>query len=261
MKSQPVQSLSEDLYTALTEGVPIAPITPRYPELGIEDAYAVSLKVLERRVGSGEIEIGKKIGLTTPAVREMLGIDEPDFGFLTNAMQVDNGGTVPLGKGLLAPLIEAEIAFVLRDDLPVTGVTEEQVLASTAYITPCLEVVGTSFTTAKIGIVDTVADNASADRFVLGEAKTDPRAIDLAAVRCVMKCNGSPLSEGLGSDVMGTPLASVAWLANRLGSFGKKMSKGDIVLSGSLVPMAPVAVGDQYVADFQGLGDVSVSFT
>ncbi len=260
MSSELIQTLSDELYGAVANQAPIAPLAARHPELGIEDAYAISLAVLGRRQAAGETLIGKKIGLTTQAVRDMLGIDEPDFGFLTDRMRVANGSTIHPATGLLPPMMESEIAFVLRDDLPTSGVTNADVLAATDYVAPCLEIVGTRFNTQKISIVDTVADNASADRFVLGDARADPRALDLAAVRCVTTRNGEVVSEGVGEAVMGTPLAAVAWLANRIGSFGVSLTAGDIVLAGSLVALTPAAPGDVYVAEFDGLGSVEARF-
>ncbi|MBK6707657.1 MAG: fumarylacetoacetate hydrolase family protein [Sphingomonadales bacterium] len=253
-------TLSGELYHALRHCAPIPLFSQRHPELDIDDAYRISLGVLERRQASGEKLVGKKIGLTAKAVQQMVGVDEPDFGFLTDAMQFADGDTVTIAGSMLTPMVEAEIALVMKSSLPTEGVTPEMVLEATDYVAASLEIVDTRFDTPRITIVDTVADNASSALFVLGEDRVDPRKIDLAAVRCTLSCNGQQLSEGVGAAVLGSPLISVAWLANRLGAFGVALEAGDIVLPGSLVPFAPINAGDSFVAEFTGIGSVTAKF-
>lgn len=260
MPSNIIRELSAELYSALRQRQPVALISARHPEFGLEEAYAISLRVLEMRLASGERLVGKKIGLTAKAVQDMLGIDEPDYGFLTDAMQFRNGATVTIADSMMAPMVEAEIALVLKSDLPTAGVTPEQVLAATDYAVPCLELVDTRFDTPKIRLIDTVADNASSALFVLGEGRLDPRTVDLAGISCILTRNGEKQSEGVGAAVMGSPLNSVAWLANRLGAAGVSLNAGDVILPGSLVPLAPIVAGDVYRASFAGLGEVSVRF-
>jgi len=191
----------------------------------------------------------------------MLGINEPDYGFLTDAMQVPDGAVMHIADSMLMPLIEAEIAFVMRDALPLKDVTAEMVLAATDHVAACFELVDTRFDTRKIDIVDTVADNASAAKFLLGTAKVDPRKLDLAAVGCTVFRNGEPVMSGKGEAVMGSPHNSVAWLANKLGSLGMGIAAGDVVLPGSLVPLVQIAPGDRFEAEFSGIGRISCSFT
>lgn len=253
-------SLSDDLYMALRQRSPIPLISQRHPELDIDDAYRISLGVLERRQADGERLVGKKIGLTAKAVQQMVGVNEPDFGFLTDAMQFADGETVTIADSMLTPMVEAEIVLVMKASLPTEGVTPEMVLAATDYVAASLEIVDTRFDTQKITIVDTVADNASSALFVLGKDRIDPRSIDLTTVRCELSRNGTKLSEGFGAAVLGSPLVSVAWLANRLGSFGVALEAGDVVLPGSLVPFAPISAGDTFVADFTGIGSVTARF-
>ena len=168
------QELSEELYRCLRERRTVAPLMARHPQLTIDDAYAISLGLLERRLGDGERVIGKKIGATSKPVQDMLGIDQPDFGLLTDWMQV--GEEVDLeAKALIQPRAEAEIAFVLKHSLNGPGVTAADVIAATDYIAPCFEIVDSRIQDWKIGIVDTIADNASCGVFVLGEARVDPR--------------------------------------------------------------------------------------
>ncbi|MDE2435934.1 MAG: fumarylacetoacetate hydrolase family protein [Sphingomonadales bacterium] len=253
--------LADELFVALDSVAPSVPLfSARWPDMSIDQAYAVSLGVLERRVARGERLTGKKIGLTAEAIQQALGISEPDFGFLTDAMEVADGATVEIARHLRTPMIEAEIAFVLKHGLPAGGVTAEQVLAATDYVTACFEIVDTRFDTQRIRIVDTVADNASSAQYVLGRNRVDPRAIDLAAVHCTVQCNNAQVAEGTGAAVMGNSLNSVAWLANRLGAYGVTLDAGDVVLPGSMIPFLPARPGDSFRADMGALGTVAVAF-
>jgi 2-oxopent-4-enoate/cis-2-oxohex-4-enoate hydratase len=253
--------LAAELFAALNSRRPVALLSTRHPDMTIDDAYAVSLGVLERRLARGERIVGKKIGLTAKAVQDALGINEPDFGFLTDAMATEDGAEIHAAECLMTPMIEAEVAFVLKASLIGPGVTPEQVLAATDYVTASFEIVDTRFDTPRIQIVDTVADNASSALFVLGKARVDPRSVDLAGIHCKVFRNGEQVLEGVGAAVMGAPQNAVAWLANRLGEYGVTLDAGDVVLPGSLVPLAPAQPGDRYEARFAGLGTVSVAFS
>jgi len=255
------EALAGELFAALDSDQPaVALFSARYPAMTVDQAYAVSLAVLERRLARGERLTGKKIGLTAKAVQQALGIDEPDFGFLTDAMAVAEGVTVSTAQGLRSPLVEPEIAFVLKHRLVGPGVTPEAVLAATDYVTPCFEIVDSRFDIPQIRIADTVADNASGAAYVLGSARIDPAGIDLAKVTCRVSRNGELVQEGIGAAVMDNPLNSVAWLANCLGRYGVALEAGDVVLPGSMTPFIPVRPGDQFVADMGLLGSVSVHF-
>jgi 2-oxopent-4-enoate/cis-2-oxohex-4-enoate hydratase len=255
------EELAAELYRALMGRHTLAPLRERGLQLDIDDAYQISLGILGRRKRAGERVIGKKIGVTSAAVQNMLGVHQPDFGFLTDRMQVANGASVCIRERLIQPRAEAEIALILRDALSGPGVTPADVLAATASIAPCFEIVDSRIEAWNIRIVDTVADNASCGVFVLGAERADPRAFDLATLRARVTKNGAPLSEGLGSAVQGSPLASVAWLANTLGSYGVTLAAGDIILSGSLVPLEPAKPGDEFHVELEGVGSASVSFT
>ena len=233
------------LHAALRGRHTVAPLIAQDPALTIDDAYAISLDLLARRLADGEKVVGKKIGATSKAVQDMLGVHQPDFGFLTDWMWVAGDIDVD-GKALIAPRAEAEIAFILKAPLAGPGVTVEQVLAATQSIAPCFEIVDSRIADWKISIVDTVADNASCGVFVLGERRLDPRAFDLPALHVAVTKNGAPLSEGLGSAVQGHPAQAVAWLANTLGAYGVTLDAGDVILSGSLVPLTPAVKGDVF---------------
>ena len=259
MSEERTARLAGELYAALRERRVVAPLIERHPDLTIDDAYAISLGFLARRRADGERVVGKKIGVTSKAVQDMLGVHQPDFGFLTNWMQTGEVIDVD-AKALIAPRAEAEIAFVLKDSLAGPGVTAADVIAATAYIAPCFEIVDSRIRDWKIGIVDTVADNASCGVFVLGEAKADPRDHGLPALHVTVTKNGAALSEGYGHAVQGDPAQAVAWLANTLGAYGVTLDAGDVILSGSLVPLEPAAKGDVFAMTLHGVGTCTARF-
>ena len=249
----------EELYRALRERRTVAPLIARDPSLTIADAYAISLDALARRQADGERVVGKKIGVTSKAVQDMLGVHQPDFGFLTDRMWV--AGDIDIAAlGLIQPRAEAEIAFILKSQLAGPGVTAADVIAATASIAPCFEIVDSRIADWKIGIIDTVADNASCGVFVIGDARADAAAHDLAALHVTVTKNGAPLSEGYGAAVQGSPAAAVAWLANTLGEYGVSLDAGDVILSGSLVPLAPAVAGDVFEMVLHGIGGCTARF-
>jgi 2-oxopent-4-enoate/cis-2-oxohex-4-enoate hydratase len=248
-----------ELYDALRGRRTLAPLAARDPSLTIDDAYAISLGILARRKADGERVVGKKIGVTSKAVQDMLGVHQPDFGFLTDRMWV-RGDIDVEQQGLIQPRAEAEIAFILKSALNGPGVTAEDVLAATESIAPCFEIVDSRIEDWKIGIVDTVADNASCGVFVLGEARADPQEHDLPGLHVTVTKNGAPLSEGYGAAVQGSPLQAVAWLANTLGAYGVTLDAGDVILSGSLVPLEPARPGDVFEMELHGVGRCTARF-
>lgn len=260
MEKEKINQLGDELYNALTTQTTLIPFTEREPEITIEDAYHISLRMVNRRVEAGEKIIGKKIGVTSKVVQEMLGVHQPDFGFLTNKMFYPNNADIPVAGNLIAPRAEAEIAFRLKTDLNGPGVTEEDVLNATDCIMPCFEIVDSRIKDWNIKIQDTIADNASCGVFVLGEEQANPRDFDLANIKITVQKNGEFLSEGLGSAVQGNPLTAVAWVANTLGAFGVTLNAGDVILSGSLVPLESVAKGDSMHLELEGVGTASVNF-
>lgn len=244
---------ADQLHAALRQGATVQPLIQQNPSLTIDDAYIISLKVLDKRLLDNEIVVGKKIGVTSKVVQDMLGVDQPDFGFLTDVMEVKGDIDIAAHK-LIAPRAEAEIAFVLKTALKGPGITEADVLAATDKVAACFEIVDSRIQDWKIGIVDTVADNASCGVFVLGDEHNDPASLDLPNLKVVVKKNGEFLSEGLGSAVQGSPLTAVAWLANTLGRYGVTLDAGDVILSGSLVPLADAVAGDEFEMELDGVG-------
>jgi 2-oxopent-4-enoate/cis-2-oxohex-4-enoate hydratase len=255
-----IRGHGDHLYDALRARQTVPPLTAR-GALSTIDAYEISRRILSRREQDGERVIGKKIGVTSKAVQTMLEVYTPDFGWLTDAMRFDEGAPVPIGATLIQPRAEAELAFVLARPLRGPGVTAGDVLAATAHVIPCFEIVDSRIEGWRIRYQDTVADNASSGLFLLGAARVDPRGIDFAACAVSVSKNGAPLSRGTGAEAMGSPLACVAWLANQLGQLGHALEAGEIVLSGSLVPLEPVVPGDVMRMDMPGIGSTEVRFS
>ena len=261
MDADLIQALGDELFAALRERRTLAPLTEREAGIDIDDAYRISLRLLQRRQAQGERVIGKKIGVTSKPVQDMLGVHQPDFGFLTDRMQVKSGAVISIaGSGLIQPRAEGEIAFVLKKDLKGPGVNEDQVLDATDYVLPCFEIVDSRIEDWKIKIQDTVADNASCGVFVLGEDRVKPHALDLAAVKMDIHKNGAHIASGLGSAVQGHPATAVAWLANTLGAFGIPFLAGEIILSGSLAPLLPALPGDRFAMTLAGIGEAWIGF-
>lgn len=247
------------LYDALRDQRTIPPLVGENSDMTIDDAYAISLDFLSRRRQDGERVVGKKIGVTSKAVQDMLGVFQPDFGFLTDRMFIE--GDISIAQaGLIQPRAEAEIAFILKDSLRGPNVTAQQVIDATESIAPCFEIVDSRIDDWKISIIDTVADNASCGVFVLGNSRADPRAYDLPSLKVTVTKNGAPLSEGLGSAVQGNPAEAVAWLANTLGTYGVTLDAGDIILSGSLVPLENAVAGDVFEMMLHGIGSCVAKF-
>lgn len=257
-----IEHLGDELFEALRARRVLAPLTSREPAIEIDDAYHVSWRMLQRRQAEGERVVGKKIGVTSDAVQQMLGVHQPDFGFLTDAMQVPNGARVSLSEAnLIQPRAEGEIAFVLKEDLQGKHVTEADVLDATDYVCPCFEIVDSRIRDWKIRIQDTIADNASCGLFLLGEDRADPRDLDLAAVRLDICRNGNHVANGTGAAVQGHPCTAVAWVANTLARYDIPFLAGEVILSGSLAPLLPIEPGDRYTLTLSDLGSAEISFT
>ena len=252
-------SIAKSLFSALRSVEALPSISEIYPDISIDDAYKISLAFLNLRISkNNEKVIGKKIGVTSKAVQDMLRVFQPDFGFLTDAMAVRDG-RVNVNR-LISPRAEAEIAFKLNADLKGPGITGEDVLAATEYVQPCFEIVDSRILDWKIKIQDTVADNASCGVFILGDKKANPNDLDMASLEVVVKKNGGEISRGMGSSVQGSPENAVAWLANKLGEYGIPFLAGEIILSGSLVPLEPVVKGDKMNMVIPNLGSCEVEF-
>ncbi|GGK42834.1 2-keto-4-pentenoate hydratase [Pilimelia terevasa] len=250
---------------ALTEayhtGKPVPPLRDRMIATGdVAAAYAVQRAQVEDWLAAGRRPVGAKVGLTAPAVQRALGIDEPDFGVLFADMAGDDDAVLDIAP-LLQPRVEAEVAFVLGADLPYEQVTTADVVRATDFLLPAIEVVDCRVADWDISIVDTVADNAAAARYVLGTAPRRLADVDLRHCGMVLTDRGEPVSVGAGAACLGNPVHAVAWLAGTLARLGRPLAAGDLVLSGALGPMVPVRPGAAYEARISGLGTVRTRFS
>ena len=251
--------LAADLAQAERSREPIVPLTVAYPDIDIVDAYEIQLINIRQRVAEGARVLGHKVGLSSKAMQQMMGVDEPDYGHLLDEMQVFEHTPVHTGR-YLYPRVEVEVGFILADDLPGADCTEDDVLAATEALVPSIELIDTRITDWKIKLCDTIADNASSAGFVLGEARVSPADVDVQMIEAVLTRNGDLVAEGRSDAVLGNPVTAVAWLARKVESFGVRLKKGDIVLPGSCTRAIDVRAGDGFVADFAGLGAVRLSF-
>ncbi len=254
-----ITRLGDELYTALTTREVLDPLTSRHPDITIEDAYHIQQRMLARRLEKGERVVGKKIGVTSAAVMNLLGVRQPDFGYMLDGMMYNEGESIPIDT-LIQPKAEGEIAFVMKKDLMGPGIGAADVLAATEGVMACFEIVDSRIRDWKIRIQDTVADNASCGVFVLGDRLVDPRQVDLATCGMVLEKNGDIVATGAGAATLGNPVNAMVWLANTLGRLGIPLKAGEVVLSGSLGPMIPVAAGDNLRVTIGGIGGCSVRF-
>ncbi len=259
MDAAQIQHYGDELYQALQSRQPVAPLTEREPAITLDDAYQIQLRMIQRRLDAGETVVGKKIGVTSQVVMDMLGVDQPDFGHLLSGMVFNEGEPVRVSS-LIAPRAEAEVAFILGRDLAGPGVTAADVLRATDCVMPCFEIVDSRIKDWKIKIQDTVADNASCGVLTLGGVRRSPRDLDLALAGMVLEKNGEIVSTSCGASVQGSPVNAVAWLANTLGHLGITLEAGDVILSGSQSPLVPVKAGDSLYCSVGGLGGTSVRF-
>jgi 2-keto-4-pentenoate hydratase len=254
-----IAQLAAELLQAEQTRVPVDPITQRFANLGIAEAYAVQLAVVKHKLQAGRKVAGRKIGLTSLAMQQMLGVYEPDYGHLLDSMMVEHDGMVAVA-GLIQPRIEGEIAFQLARDLRGPGLTPEAVRAATDYVVPALEIIDSRIRNWQIKLIDTVADNASSGMCVVGASGRAPQGLDLPALKMSLRKNGQEMAAGDGAAVMGDPAAAVAWLGNKLAEFGITMGAGEVILSGALCKAIDVAAGDVIEADFGAFGSARVRF-
>jgi 2-keto-4-pentenoate hydratase len=251
--------LAADLAQAERSREPITPLTDGNPSIDVVDAYEIQLINIRQRVAEGARVVGHKVGLSSKAMQQMMGVDEPDYGHLLDEMEVFEQTPVKAGR-YLYPRVEVEVGFILADGLPGADCTEEDVLAATAAFAPAIELIDTRITDWKIKLCDTIADNASSAGFVLGTQRVSPKDIDIKNIDAVLTRNGEVVGKGRSDAVLGNPVTAVAWLARKVESFGVRLQKGDIVLPGSCTRAIDARPGDRFVAEFDGLGSVRLTF-
>ena len=253
------EELAAELADAERSRIPMAPLTSIHCDIDVVDAYEIQLINIRQRVAEGARVVGHKVGLSSEAMQKMMGVDEPDYGHLLADMEVFEDKPVPAGR-FLYPRVEVEVGFILADDLPGAGCTEDDVLAATAAFAPSIELIDTRIKDWKIALCDTIADNASSAGYVLGIQRVSPKDIDIKGIDAVLTRNGEVVAEGRSDAVLGNPVTAVAWLARKVDSFGVRLKAGDIVLPGSCTRAIDARPGDEFVADFTGLGSVRLSF-
>jgi len=259
------QAAAEALFQAEATGEQTGLLSLSYPGMTLDDAYAVQNALVERKLAAGLKVIGWKIGLTSRAMQDALKIETPDSGILFDDMLFADGDTVPEGR-FIQPRIEAEIAFILKAPLSGADVTRETVLEATEWVAPSLEILDTRIFRAdpETGtprvIADTISDNAANAGIVLGRQRHDPRNVDMRWAGAIVKRNDVVEETGLGAGVLDDPVAGIVWLVQRLARYGRGLSAGDIVLSGSFVRPIEATPGSRFAADFGAFGSVSIDF-
>ncbi len=253
------EELAAELARAERSRTALDPLTSAHPEIDVVDAYEIQLINIRQRVAAGARVVGHKVGLSSEAMQTMMGVDEPDYGHLLAEMEVFEDIPVPAAN-YLYPRVEVEVGFILADDLPGSGCTEDDVLAATAAFVPAIELIDSRIKDWRIALCDTIADNASSAGFVLGQQRVSPKDVDICAIDAVLTRNGEVVAEGRSDAVLGNPVTAVAWLARKVDGFGVRLKAGDIVLPGSCTRAIDVRPGDEFHADFAGLGSVRLTF-
>ncbi len=259
MSDDTIQKAADLLHKAYRTGKACEPVRDLLPEGDVDAAYAVQEINTERRLANGARMVGRKIGLTSKLVQKQLGVDRPDFGILFADMSMPDGEEVETSS-LLAPRVEAEITYVLEKDINFEKPTNSEVIDAIAYATPSIEIVDSRIKDWNIKIQDTVADNASAVLYVLGNQKIKIENFDGRMCGMVMECQGEPVSVGAGAACLGHPINAVRWLAEEMVNRGRPLSAGDVVMSGALGPMVGVEAGQVYEVRINGLGSVRTAF-
>jgi 2-keto-4-pentenoate hydratase len=272
MQDQPVSGEREDMDTASVDKaadgllgayatrIPVPPLTASHPDLSVSGAYAIQLAQVAAWTAGGAVVKGHKVGLTSAAMQRQLGVDQPDFGHLTDAMLLPEGATAAIGR-FLQPKAEPEIAFVLGRPLTGPGVTVAEALAAVDFVLPALEIIDSRIADWRITLADTIADNASSGAVVLGSRPVKPGALDLALTGCLLHRNGRLEGTGAGGAVLGSPVNALVWLANTVGPLGVTLEAGHVVLPGSVCAAIPFGPGDTVSGAFDRIGTVSLTFS
>ena len=253
------QDYAKILRVAYEKRIPCPPLREQIGVNDVELAYQIQAINNQILIQNGASITGHKIGLTSKAVQEQLGVDQPDFGMLLDTMEVLNGGTIQMSE-LMQPKVEAEIAFVLGKDLPNRPVSTVELINAIDYALAAIEIVGSRIKDWNIKITDTIADNASASHYVLGHKPTKLSDFDVINCQMSMTKNGSLASEGKGAACLGSPINATLWLADKMAEIGTPLKAGQVILSGALGKMTTVKAGDTIEASIDGLSSVSVSF-
>ena len=259
-----IQSAAADLLKAEQTRQQVGLLSVQYPDITLDDAYAIQAAQMPHKKAQGRSIIGWKIGLTSKVMQDALGISTPDSGVLYDDMDFKNGSSIPATR-FIQPRIEAEIAFIMK--APLEGkVSREDVLAATDYVAPALEILDTRIarqdaTTGQTRkIFDTVSDNAANGGIVLGEQRHAPEAFDLRWVGAILTKNDEVTATGLGAAVLNDPVMGIVWLSERMGYYGQRIEAGQVVLAGSFIAPIECPSGTRIAADYGDFGHVTVNF-
>lgn len=261
LSEQNINDIVDQLLEAEKAGIPIDPISKRYPDMEYEDAYKIQMLTLKHKLDNGATVVGRKIGLTSKAMQQLVGLDEPDFGAVVDNKVRYEGEVISLDK-MMYPRIEVEIGFLLKDTLKGPGVTVNDVIAATKGVFPLLEVKDSRVKDPhNTSILDSIADNSTSGIVVLGGKLTPlDKDIDLRLVGMYFEHNGEVIASATGVEVLGNPAQAVAWLANKLSEYGLTLNKGEFVMSGGMTKAIDVTPGSFFKANFDRLGTVSAKF-
>ncbi|WP_050461366.1 2-oxo-3-hexenedioate decarboxylase [Herbaspirillum autotrophicum] len=254
-----IAELAEYLESAQLERREVVKITDRYPDIGMEDAYAIQNQIKQRKLARGEQIVGLKVGLTSYAKMKQMGVETPIFGFMTDTCVIQDASEIPMAT-LIHPKVEPEIAFFTKAAIRGPGCNIATVLAATDFVMPAIEVIDSRYRDFKFDLVSVVADNTSATRFIVGGKATPVTNLDLAALGVVLEKNGRIEMVGAGAAVVGHPATAVAMLANHLAACGEEIPAGSIILSGGITEAIPVQAGDSISLQIQHLGGVTTRF-
>lgn len=250
------RALADRLFAAERDRQPILPLVAERPDLSAADAYQIQLLNVRRR---GGVVVGHKVGLSSTAMQQMMGVDEPDYGHLMADMRLTQDEAVDAGR-YCYPRVEIEVAFLLGADLPGEGCTEDDVLEATAALAPSIELIDSRIQDWKISLADTIADNASSAGFVVGSTRVPPGNVDPRGIDAVLFRNDEVVAQGRSDAVLGNPVTAVAWLARTVAGFGVRLRAGHLIMPGACCRAVDAHPGDRFRAVFTGLGEVRLSF-
>jgi 2-oxo-3-hexenedioate decarboxylase len=255
-----MDQMVEELFFAEKNICELDKLIDRYPELDIELAYEVQRRLIDRKCREENTRVaGWKLGLTSKAKQEMMGVHEPSYGVLLENMQLFTGEPISIAP-FIHGKIEPEMAFIMNRELKGPGVTVADVLAATAYIAPALEIIDSRYRNFSFTLRDVIADNSSSSRFIIGDKLSKVGDIDLALTGMVFKHNGAIVATSAGASVMGHPARAIAWMVNKLAQSGQSVKPGEVVLSGALTGAVAFAEHDTFSCSFDHFGTLEVSF-
>ncbi|RLL43741.1 4-oxalocrotonate decarboxylase [Oceanobacillus piezotolerans] len=261
IKTDVAEIIAKELLQAEKSRTAVNQFVEKYPELNEELAYQVQERLVEMKEKEENTKrVGWKLGLTSKAKQEMMGVHEPSYGVLLESMQVNEGEPISIAPFIHAKA-EPEIAFILNKELIGPHVSVADVLDTTQFVAPAIEIIDSRFYGYKFTLADAVSDNSSSSRFIIGERFYSPKDVDLKRMGFVYRQNGEVVATGAGAAVMGHPARAIAWLANKLYRVGKSLKPGEVILSGSLSAAIEISPKDQFTASFDGIGSVSAIFT